>query len=81
MWRARRSRRAIVDFPPSARAAPHRHGEAFVYTYVLDATVRSKLYDTPASTCHLGENWVEQPGAQHVFRENTSQTERAARVQ
>src|SRR5262245_37555419 len=32
---------AIVDFPPGARAAPHRHGEAFVYAYVLEGTVRS----------------------------------------
>jgi len=29
---------AIVDFPPGARAAPHRHGEAFVYAYVLEST-------------------------------------------
>src|SRR5215469_8958268 len=25
----------IVYFPPNARAAPHRHGSAFVYAYVL----------------------------------------------
>jgi quercetin dioxygenase-like cupin family protein len=68
---------AIVDFPPGARAAPHRHGEAFVYAYVLEGTVRSKLDDEPVSTYHQGENWVEQPGAHHVLTENTSQTERA----
>jgi quercetin dioxygenase-like cupin family protein len=68
---------AIVDFPPGAQAAPHRHGEAFVYAYVLEGTVRSQLDDKPVSTYHQGENWVEQPGAHHVVTENTSQTERA----
>ena len=68
---------AIVDFPPNARALPHRHGEAFVYAYVLEGTVRSKLDDEPMSTYHQGENWVEQPGAHHVLTENTSQTEPA----
>ena len=33
----------IVYFPPDARAAPHRHGSAFVYAYVLEGTVRSQL--------------------------------------
>lgn len=68
---------AIVDFPPGARAAPHRHGAAFVYTYVLEGTVRSALDNAPARTYHQGENWVEQPGAHHVLTENTSQTDRA----
>jgi quercetin dioxygenase-like cupin family protein len=68
---------AIVDFPPGARAVPHRHGKAFVYAYVLEGTVRSKLDDKPTSTYHQGQNWVEQPGAHHVLTENTSQTERA----
>jgi quercetin dioxygenase-like cupin family protein len=68
---------AVVDFPPGARAVPHRHGEAFVYAYVLEGAVRSKLDDKPMSTYHQGENWVEQPGTHHVLTENTSQTERA----
>src|SRR3954463_12075511 len=34
---------AIFAFPPGARALPHRHGDAFVYAYVLDGTVRSQL--------------------------------------
>jgi quercetin dioxygenase-like cupin family protein len=68
---------AIVDFPPNARAMPHRHGQAFVYAYVLEGTVRSQLDDEPISTYQPGENWVEQPGAHHVLTENTSQTERA----
>jgi quercetin dioxygenase-like cupin family protein len=68
---------AIVAFPPGARAAPHRHGEAFVYAYVLDGTVASKLDGAPRRTYHPGENWVEQPGAHHVLTENTSRKEPA----
>src|SRR4051812_34277845 len=33
---------AVVELPPSARAMPHRHGQAFVYAYVLEGTVRSQ---------------------------------------
>jgi quercetin dioxygenase-like cupin family protein len=67
----------IVDFPPNARAMPHRHGQAFVYAYVLEGTVRSQLAGKPLSTYHQGDNWVEPPGAHHVLTENTSPTERA----
>lgn len=68
---------AIVDFPPGVRSTPHRHGEAFVYAYVLDGAVRSQVNDTPIKTFHKGENWVEQPGDHHVLTENISQTEHA----
>ncbi|MGW1624003.1 cupin domain-containing protein [Streptomyces sp. NPDC002172] len=65
---------AIVAFPPNASALPHRHGQAFVYAYVLEGTVRSRLDGKPVTTYHQGENWVEQPGAHHVLTENTSRT-------
>jgi quercetin dioxygenase-like cupin family protein len=68
---------ATVDFPPGARAVPHRHGDAFVYAYVLDGAVASKLEGEPLQTYHRGEYWVEQPGAHHVVTENTSPTEPA----
>ncbi|MFE7859302.1 cupin domain-containing protein [Streptomyces sp. NPDC057403] len=63
---------ALVAFPPGASALPHRHGQAFVYAYVLEGTVRSKLDDQSVTTYHQGENWVEQPGAHHVLTENAS---------
>jgi quercetin dioxygenase-like cupin family protein len=63
---------AVVDFPPDARAVPHRHGDAYVYAYVLDGTVRSKLDDKPMRTYRRGEYWVEEPGAHHVATENAS---------
>lgn len=68
---------AIVELPPNASAAPHQHGQAFVYAYVLEGTVRSKLDDKPVATYHQGENWFEQPGTDHVLTENVSQTEPA----
>jgi quercetin dioxygenase-like cupin family protein len=68
---------AIVTFPPDARAVPHRHGEAFVYAYVLKGTVSSQLEGQPAHVYHQGENWSEQPGAHHLATENTSSTEPA----
>jgi quercetin dioxygenase-like cupin family protein len=67
----------IVYFPPNARAAPHRHGSAFVYAYVLQGTVRSQLAGEPVRTYHQGQNWVEPPGAHHLLTENTSWTKPA----
>ncbi|WP_207621099.1 cupin domain-containing protein [Streptosporangium minutum] len=67
----------IVNFPPTARATPHRHGNAFVYAYVLKGEVRSRLDGEPVRTYRQGENWVEQPGAHHVLTENTSRTQPA----
>ncbi|MEV0595942.1 cupin domain-containing protein [Nonomuraea cavernae] len=68
---------AIVNFPPAARAAPHRHANAFVYAYVLEGIVRSRLGGEPVRTYRQGENWVEPPGAHHVLTENTSRTQPA----
>jgi quercetin dioxygenase-like cupin family protein len=68
---------AIVTFPPAARAVPHRHGDAFVYAYVLEGSVSSQLEGEPARVYHQGENWSEQPGAHHLATENTSTTEPA----
>jgi D-arabinose 1-dehydrogenase-like Zn-dependent alcohol dehydrogenase len=59
------------------RAVPHRHGNAFVYAYVLEGAVRSQLEGEPMRTYHQGENWIEQPGAHHVATENASNTEPA----
>ncbi|MEV0385673.1 cupin domain-containing protein [Nonomuraea sp. NPDC050643] len=67
----------LVDFPPSARAVPHRHGDAFVYAYVLEGTMRSRLSGEPVRVYRQGQFWVEPPGAHHVLTENTSPTKSA----
>ncbi|WP_431906637.1 cupin domain-containing protein [Nonomuraea jabiensis] len=68
---------SIVHFPPGARAVPHRHGQAFVYAYVLEGTLRSQIGGQPVRTYRQGENWVEPPGAHHVLTQNISGTEPA----
>jgi quercetin dioxygenase-like cupin family protein len=64
----------IVAFPPGGLAAPHRHGQAFVFAYVLEGTVRSQLDNEPAGTYATGQSWSEPPGAHHIMTENVSAT-------
>src|ERR1700749_3801133 len=61
-----------VNFAPGARADPHRHGQAFVYAYVLEGSVRSQLGGEAARIYHVGESWFEPPGAAHVLTQNMS---------
>ena len=67
----------IIEFPPSAGAAPHRHGAAFVWAYVLAGTIRIKLNDEPTRTCREGESWLEEPGTHHLLAQNDSTTQPA----
>jgi catalase len=70
---------AEVDFAPGTKADPHRHGQAFVYAYVLSGTVRSQLAGEPARTYRAGQSWFEPPGADHVLTQNISRR-RSARL-
>ena len=63
-----------VDFSPGTKADPHRHGQAFVYAYVLSGTIRSQLAGEPARTYRTGQSWFEPPGARHLLTENPSRT-------
>jgi catalase len=63
---------AEVDFAPGSKAAPHRHGDAFVYAYVLAGTVRSQLGGEPPRTYRAGQAWFEPPGADHRLTQNLS---------
>ncbi|UAJ09773.1 cupin domain-containing protein [Polymorphobacter megasporae] len=76
---AKRFSAVEVTFLPGARAAPHRHGSAFLYAYVLEGEVRSQLEGEPLRTYRAGQSWIERPGAHHLVTENTSAT-RPARV-
>src|SRR5688500_11631413 len=68
----------IVDYPPGAASAPHRHApSAFIYAYVLSGGVRSQVDDEPARVYRAGEMWFENPGAHHRVSENASDTEPA----
>ena len=66
-----------VDFAPASRSVPHRHGQAFVYAYVLQGTIRSQLEGQPAQSYVAGQSWHEDPRSHHVLTENPSTTEPA----
>ena len=68
---------AKVDFAPGERAAPHRHGQAFVFAYVLAGAVRSQLEGQSARVYRAGDSWSEPPGSHHLLTENASATEPA----
>jgi quercetin dioxygenase-like cupin family protein len=68
----------VVDYPPEARSAPHRHaGSAFIYAYVIAGEIRSQVDREPARVYRAGEAWFESPGAHHRVSENASDTEPA----
>ena len=68
----------IVDYPPGASSAPHRHaGSAFIYAYVLSGEIRSQIDDEPVRVYRPGETWFERPGSYHRVSENASDTEPA----
>jgi quercetin dioxygenase-like cupin family protein len=68
----------IVDYPPGAKSAPHKHaGSAFIYAYVISGRIRSAVDDQPARVYGVGEGWFEKPGAHHVVSENASETQPA----
>jgi quercetin dioxygenase-like cupin family protein len=64
----------LVDFAPGEKAAPHRHGRAFVYAYVLAGDIETQLEGEPTQTFHTGQSWFELPGAHHVLTRNISRT-------
>ena len=66
-----------VVFPPGAKSVPHRHGDAFLYAYVLEGAIRSQIEGGPARVYKTGESWTEKSGDHHVLTENVSSTETA----
>ena len=68
----------IVDYPPGASSAAHRHARsAFIYAYVLSGEIRSQVDGEPARVYRAGETWFESPGAHHRVSANASDTEPA----
>jgi quercetin dioxygenase-like cupin family protein len=67
----------VIEFPPSAGTAPHRHGAAFVWAYVLAGNIRIKLDGEPTRICREGDSWFEAPNTHHLLAENSSTTEPA----
>ncbi len=68
----------IVDYPPGASSAPHRHARsAFIFACVLSGEIRSQVDDGPIRVYRPGESWIENPGAHHRVSANASSTEPA----
>jgi quercetin dioxygenase-like cupin family protein len=59
-----------VVYKPGERSRPHRHGQAFVFAYVLEGSVRSQVEGEPEHIYKQGESWSEAPGAHHVVSGN-----------
>ena len=59
----------IVDFPPLAESAPHRHPGS-VTAVVVQGTVRSQMGGGPVVDYKTGETWFEQPFELHQFAGN-----------
>ena len=77
-WPGKRLVSHIVDYPPGASSAPHRHARsAFIYAYVLSGEIRSQVDEEPARVYRPGETWFESPGAHHRVSANASDTEPA----
>jgi len=65
-----------VDVPPGDVSPPHHHA-GFVFVYVLEGSVDSKLNDEPSKHYTTGETWVEPPGTLHASMSNPSKTKPA----
>lgn len=66
-----------VSYPPGGTTPAHRHGQAFVYAYVLSGHVRTQVEGEPEKVVGPGEGWFEPPGAHHIVSGNASKTEPA----
>lgn len=67
---------ALVEFPPNALTAAHRHPGS-VTAYVIKGSVRSQMEGGAAIIYQAGETWFEAPGALHLLAENASTVEPA----
>lgn len=59
----------MVDFPPLAYSAPHRHPGS-VTAIVMEGTVRSQMEGGPVVNYQKGQTWMEAPYALHALAGN-----------
>ncbi|MFJ9530926.1 cupin domain-containing protein [Herbaspirillum sp. NPDC101396] len=59
----------MVDFPPLAYSAPHRHPGS-VTAIVIEGTVRSQMEGGPVVNYQKGQTWMEAPYALHAMAGN-----------
>ena len=59
-----------VSYAPGGTTPAHRHGNAFVYAYVLSGHVRTQVKGEPEKVVGPGESWFEMPGSVHAVSAN-----------
>jgi len=59
----------MVDFPPLAFSAPHRHPGS-VTAIVMEGTVRSQMEGGPVVNYQKGQTWMEAPYELHALAGN-----------
>ena len=68
----------VVDYPPGGTSVPHSHAKsAFIYAYVIEGEIVSKVNDGPVRTYTAGESWCEPPGSSHPISRNASKSKPA----
>ena len=69
----------VVSYPPGGKTPAHTHAcSAFIVGYVLSGSIRSQVNGGKIQVFHVGEHWMEPPGAHHQISENASTTEPAS---
>ena len=66
----------VVEYPPGAVSAPHRHN-AHTFVYVLEGSVVMGVSGKPAATLTPGQTFYESPDDVHSIASNASQTQPA----
>lgn len=67
-----------VDYPPSGASIPHTHAKSsFIYAYVVEGSIESKVNNEKPKIYQAGQSWFEEPGAVHSISRNISKTKPA----
>lgn len=67
-----------VDYPPGGASIPHTHAKSsFVYAYVVEGSIESKVNSEKPKIYRAGQSWFEEPGAVHSISRNVSKTKPA----
>lgn len=65
-----------IQLEPDVTVPNHMHS-GFVFVYVLEGIIHSKLNSDKTIEYKAGESWVEPPGTIHSYTQNPSKTTKA----
>lgn len=67
-----------VDYPPGGASIPHTHAKSsFIYAYVVEGSIESKVNSEKPKIYQAGQSWFEEPGAVHSISRNVSKAKPA----